>query len=308
MVSIILHHYPQSPVSEKVRIALGMKDLDWQSVEIPRLPPKPDLMPLTGGYRLTPVMQIGADVFCDSQCILRELERRHPEPTFFPGGSAGMAWGVSRWTDGALFKAAIAVVFGGQADSLPADFAADRGGLYFGPDFDLATLKAGLPEALAELRAQFGWMDDRLAGGRDFMLGAQPGLPDALCYYLVWFIRGRYAGGPDFLSQFPHLCAWEQRVGAIGHGRPRDLNPSSALEIAAAAQPEAPGGIDSLDPLGLQAGIAVEIASLVAGQSVSGRLHALSRDEVVIRQDDERIGALAIHFPRVGYRVREARI
>ena len=63
MSDIILHHYPQSPVSEKVRVVLGLKDLDWRSVTIPRLPPKPDLMPMTGGYPLTPVMQIGANVY-----------------------------------------------------------------------------------------------------------------------------------------------------------------------------------------------------------------------------------------------------
>ena len=60
MNEIILHLYPQSPVAEKVRVCLGIKRLEWLSVEIPRLPPKPDLMPLTGGYRRTPVMQIGA--------------------------------------------------------------------------------------------------------------------------------------------------------------------------------------------------------------------------------------------------------
>ena len=58
MSELILHHYPASPVSEKVRIALGIKGLAWRSVEIPRLPPKPDVMPLTGGYRRTPCMQI----------------------------------------------------------------------------------------------------------------------------------------------------------------------------------------------------------------------------------------------------------
>lgn len=60
---VMLHHYPQPPVTEKVRVVLGMKDLTWKSVEIPRLPPKPNLMPLAGGYRLTPVMQIGADIY-----------------------------------------------------------------------------------------------------------------------------------------------------------------------------------------------------------------------------------------------------
>lgn len=70
---IIFHAYPQSPVAEKVRVAFGIKGLAWRSVEIPRLPPKPMLTALTGGYRRTPVMQIGADIYCDSQCIIREL-------------------------------------------------------------------------------------------------------------------------------------------------------------------------------------------------------------------------------------------
>ena len=87
MSEIILHHYPQSPVAEKVRIALGVKKLPWRSVIIPRIPPKPDVIILTGGYRRTPIMQIGADVYCDSMCILRALERITPEPTFFPEGT-----------------------------------------------------------------------------------------------------------------------------------------------------------------------------------------------------------------------------
>ena len=73
---IILHNYPQSPVAEKVRAAFGIKGLHWRNVEIPRLPPKPLLTTLTGGYRRTPVMQIGADFYCDSQCIMRELQAR----------------------------------------------------------------------------------------------------------------------------------------------------------------------------------------------------------------------------------------
>ncbi|MBC8048876.1 MAG: glutathione S-transferase N-terminal domain-containing protein [Chitinophagales bacterium] len=84
MTDIIIHHYPQSPVAEKVRTGLGLKKLSWQSVEHNRLPDRPELFAMTGGYRRIPVMQIGADLYCDTQCILRELERRFPTPTFFP--------------------------------------------------------------------------------------------------------------------------------------------------------------------------------------------------------------------------------
>ena len=86
----ILHHFEASPFSEKIRVIFGFKQIAWQSVLIPRIMPKPDLVPLTGGYRRTPVMQIGADIFCDTQIIQREIERRFPEPTLFPGGNGGV--------------------------------------------------------------------------------------------------------------------------------------------------------------------------------------------------------------------------
>ena len=40
---------------------LGFKGLAWKSVEQPPILPKPDLTPLTGGYRRIPVLQEGAD-------------------------------------------------------------------------------------------------------------------------------------------------------------------------------------------------------------------------------------------------------
>ncbi|MDP6787808.1 MAG: glutathione S-transferase family protein [Rhodospirillales bacterium] len=303
---VILHHYPQSPVSEKVRVVLGLKGLDWRSVEIPRLPPKPDLMPLTGGYRLTPVMQVGADVYCDSQCIIRELERRFPEPTLFPEGAPGMAWGLGRWTDGPMFRTAVALVFGAGAADLPAEFAADRGLLYFGPEFDLSALTRTLPETLAQLRAQFGWLEDCFADGRDFLTGARPGLADALGYYLVWFVRGRYAQGPEFLESFERLCAWESRVKDIGHGNMRAIDAGEALDAARDGEPAAPRQADPDDPQGLTPGDQVEVVpdGVDGAPPVSGRVHALAPQEIVIHRSDGRVGDVAVHFPRVGYRVR----
>ena len=76
MTDLIFHHFAGSPFSEKVRIAFGIKQLAWKSVTIPNMMPKPDLMPLTGGYRKTPVLQVGADIYCDTQLIMLEIERR----------------------------------------------------------------------------------------------------------------------------------------------------------------------------------------------------------------------------------------
>ena len=308
MSEILLHHYPQSPVAEKVRVGLGIKGLAWRSVIIPRVPPKPDLMPLTGGYRRTPVMQIGADVYCDSQCILRELERRFPEPSFMPGGSAGMVWGVSRWTDGPLLDLAVSIVLGAEPEALPPAFAADRGRLYFGEDYDFAALQTDMPLILAQARAQLGWLDQRIATGRGFILGERPALPDALCYYLVWFLRGRWPGADAFLSEFSDLEAWEQRVKAIGHGRPSDLDSSAALEIARAAETETPERGDERDPQGLRPGTEVSVTPLGIGgdPSVHGVVRFADRETVAILREDERVGRVCVHFPRAGYRVAPA--
>jgi glutathione S-transferase len=305
MTEIILHHYPQSPVSEKVRVGLGIKGIAWRSVEIPRLPPKPELTPLTGGYRRTPVLQAGADVYCDSQCILREIERRCPEPSFFPGNSAGIAWGVSRWTDGTLFDTSVKLVLGAAADQLPEAFAKDRGRLYLGPDADFAAVQADLPHVVTQLRAQLGWIDDRLATGRPFVLGDRPGLPDALAYYLVWFIRGRWEGGPGLLSQFPALEAWERRVAAIGHGSPTEMTADEALDVARAATTETPEGADSDDPQGLAPGMAVSVVPDVDGGDpvVTGTVRRVDRETISILRDEPRVGEVCVHFPRVGFRV-----
>src|SRR3954453_12565477 len=95
MTDLILHHYDPSPYSEKVRLGFGLKGLAWVSVELPQIMPKPNLTALTGGYRKTPVLQIGADIYCASPFIMRELDRRYPPPSLYPvrGGPAdALAW------------------------------------------------------------------------------------------------------------------------------------------------------------------------------------------------------------------------
>ncbi len=305
MSEIIFHHYPQSPVAEKVRIVFGIKGLTWRSVIIPRLPPKADLMPLTGGYRQTPVMQIGADVYCDSQCIIRELERRFPHPSLFPGASQGMAWGVSRWTDGPLFNTLVAVVFAEPVERLPDQLLSDRLALYFNAGTTLEDIKASVRDNLAALRAQFGWMDERLAQ-RKFMLGAQAGLPDALAYYLVWFLRGRYRRGPEFLAEFKHLTRWEKDTADLGHGTSLDMTAKDALEVARAAESTATEGIEPFEVQDLHPGQNVIVTPDNHSAEITGTLLALSRDECIISSHHPRVGTIAIHFPRVGYRISRA--
>jgi len=302
---IILHHYPQSPVTEKVRVVLGMKGLSWKSVLIPRLPPKPNLMPLTGGYRLTPVMQIGADIYCDTKCIIDEIERRAPTPSLFPDGRPGLSWALAGWADGPLFTDVVTVALVEMSPNMPPEFLADRGPLYFGKDFSLDDIKAKYATALANVRAQFGWIDDSVKS-QNFMMGDTPGLADALAYYLVWFLHDRMAESEAFMSQFENLCRWEQRIKAIGHGSPEDLSDLDALDIAKQAEPQTPGHIDPADPLGLKAGDTIGVQPASGGPEVTGTLHSLTADRLALLRNDSQVGNVAVHFPRLGYVVKPA--
>ncbi len=123
-----------------MRLLFGLKNLAWQSVIQPVIMPKPDLIPLTGGYRRIPVMQIGADVFCDSQVILAEIERRAPEPKALLGPS----FAINLWADRLFFQTTIPVLFGQmQEGQLDQAFIDDRTKLS-GQPFNMQAHEGGL--------------------------------------------------------------------------------------------------------------------------------------------------------------------
>jgi glutathione S-transferase len=304
---LIFHAYPQSPVAEKVRVVLGIKGLSWRSVDIPRLPPKPMLTALTGGYRRTPVLQIGADIYCDSQCIIRELERRFPEPSVMPTSDHGLMWCLSRWTDGPLFDQTVRHVLGAAGDALDKDFAADRGRLYLGEDWTakLKQANADLPHLVSQMRAPLSWLDAQLSDGRAFLLGTKPAAIDAQFYYVVWFLRGRWSEGPAFLSQFQNLVRWEQNILDLGHGSQKPLDAQEAIAQAKRLEPIAETGVAAFDPQGLSVGQPVTVKPDLDGgeQPVAGHIRFADAETVVIERSADDVGTVCVHFPRSGYRV-----
>jgi glutathione S-transferase len=304
---IIIHNYPQSPVAEKVRVMLGIKGLAWHDVEIPRLPPKPLLTPLTGGYRRTPVMQIGADIYCDSQCIIREIERRFPSTTSNTPANTGLMWCLSRWTDGELFSLAVKIVLGAAGGNLPEDFAQDRGLLYFGEDWAerLKQANTELPHLVAQLRAPLFWINDYLSGGRQFLLGSETTAIDAQLYHVIWFLRGRWDGGPSLLSEFTHLERWEKNVSTIGHGTSSALSAEDALAIALQSESTTNSQVANNDPQALIVGTKVSISPEIKSseQAVEGIVRSANALSISIDHTNDEVGTVCVHFPRTGYRI-----
>jgi len=301
MADIILHHFDLSPFAEKARLALGFKGLAWRSVQIPLIMPKPDLEALTGGYRKTPVMQIGADIYCDTQRIAAELERRYPEPSLFPDGNEGLAFALSAWSDKAFFEPGAGLSMGTNAE-IPEPLLEDRKAFFNFMDFD--TLADSLPHLYGQLRSHLALVDRQLADGRTYLLGEQPGWADILAYFPVWMSRGNIADIEGVLAPFNSLAAWADRVAGFGHGERTEMEAEEALQIARDTPTETATEVDADDPLQLAAGNRVTVAPDDYGiVPVAGELVRLTVDDIAIRREDPRAGEVVVNFPRRGYKV-----
>lgn len=305
---LILHHYPMSPFAEKARLMLGYKRLPWRSVIIPALLPKPDVVALTGGYRKTPILQVGADVYCDTALIARVLEARQPQPTLYPE-SAPLAPLLAQWADALLFPAAVswamqpagaAVILGGQGPEVQKAFAADRAAMRAS-----AAPRPTLADAAAQLQAQLAALDAQLQRGGPWLCGAEPSIADFSAGHGLWFIRLAKPVAA-LLDDYPAIGPWLQRLFAIGHGRPLDLHSREALAVAAAAATAGTYAPTAVEPgMGLQAGQAVVVAATDYGSDpVAGTLVGLNATESVLRRSDPRAGTVHVHFPRFGFQLR----
>lgn len=302
---MILHHFDASPFSEKIRLILGYKGAAWQGVRVPRILPKPDLMPLTGGYRRTPVLQIGRDVYADTRLIARELERRLPEPTLYPPGQAASIAALEALGDQRLFRAAIPLLLSpaGQTALIEnlgeaglAAFRADRAALFDNGRQGPPTADDSHGVWHPTMRA----LDAQLAE-RPFLLGDTPCLADFSVYHPVWYVRNN-PGVADELSHYRHLLAWADRMAGLGHGRLESIDGPAALDTAAATPGFVPlaGGPVSEASFAEDATVAVS-ATDYGSDRVYGRLVVFDDVRIVIERDTDSLGTLRNHFPRAGF-------
>ena len=186
----------------------------WRSVEIPRLPPKPELMPLTGGYRRTPVLQARRRGLLRQPMHPARARAALPRAELLPGQCRGHGLGRQPLDDGALFDTTVKLVLGAAADQLPEAFAKDRGRLYLGPDADFAR-RPGRPAAYPRSAAHPARLDRRSPRHRRrFVLGDQPGLPTR--WRITWSVH------PRSLGRRPQPVEPVPGVGGVGAARRRD--------------------------------------------------------------------------------------
>ncbi|MES1930578.1 glutathione S-transferase [Salinisphaera dokdonensis CL-ES53] len=304
--SLILHHYDGSPYAEKIRLMFGLTDAQWYSVLCPVQPPRPSLDPLTGGYRRIPVAQVGADVFCDTALIARELATRLSCAALDPTQVDARAAALMAQAENKAFFAAIGAVpplrllgtmlrlFGPIG---AVRFIKDRASLMKGatvraPQGDKA--KAVINALLADLEAR---LEDR-----PWIGGEAATVADFATFHPLWL---HVSCDRRPLEAGPNVKDWYERVSQIGHGHREEMTQEKAFAAARDAEPR-PVPESVVDtPLAL--GTTVEVAPSDYGKvPVSGTLAAFTQDRIVIARDTQKLGVLHVHFPRDGYSLTSA--
>jgi glutathione S-transferase len=314
MPGLILHNYPSSPFSEKIRLVLGYKHLAWKSVLIPAIMPKPDVVSLTGGYRKTPILQVGADVYCDSALICDVLEHVQPEPTLYPPHLKGVSRVFAQWADSTLFWAAMAYnlqpkgaaqVFAKAPPDAAKAFSEDRKAMAG----NMVRLRPA--DATSAFRSYLRRIA-HMAEEHEFLFGAEPCVADFAAYHSLWYTRVQVPVMADILNATPAVGEWMDLMAAIGHGPNDRLASADAITVANGAEPMPPGQnllIDSAfqDDHGIALGTRVTITAESFGpESTEGELIAATRTHYTLRREHAATGVVHVHFPRIGYVLRKA--
>ncbi len=298
MSELILHHYDMSPYAEKIRLALGLKGLRWRSVQTPMVLPKPDHFELTGGYRRVPVLQIGADVYCDTHLIVRVLDRIQPDPPLSPPGLETIEHAFSRWAETNFMMAILA--FFGIGGVFPEEFVEDRKKTMIPPSMDLDGASAIVSSKLLQLHSNILRLESMLRDGRSFMLGETASAADLSAYHPLMML-GIHERTKAQLEGAEHVEAWMERVRAIGHGVSEPLDSTEAIAIARRSEPSGFDGEPSV-PEGMKLGSAVLVLPDEYGTgNVKGTLAPSDIFEIAVRRKTERAGEVVVHFPREDY-------
>ena len=307
MTTLILHHYPSSPFAEKIRSVLGFKNLAWKSVIIPSVMPKPDVLALTGGYRKTPILQIGADIYCDTALICNVLEHEQPEPVLFPPHLKGVSRVFAQWADSTLFWAAmaynlqprgVAEMFARLPPEAAKAFAEDR------REMSAGMVRQRPGDATAAYRSYLRRIA-HMVEEHDYLFGAEPCVADFAAYHPLWFTRVCTPAMADIFEPVPAVLEWMDRIAALGHGRLEKFKAEDAITVAANAEPASLLDDVFQDEHGIPLGSPVTVAAESFGQEpTAGELVAATRTRYTLRRTDPRAGTVHVHVPRIGYVLR----
>lgn len=301
-MDLIFHHYPQSPFSEKIRLMLGYGDLRWLSLESPPKPPRPNLDPLTGGYRRIPVAQLGADIFCDTKIIAAEVAALAKQPLLAPENNSEDVLRFCQRSEQEVFIALFSAIPSRLALTsllkqlslwqLPG-FIFDRMKMTRGSNFKMLPLF----EAQKIVQEHLIEMEARLE--QAFLFGEQPTIADFSIYPVLWMLSE--IAPQQIPAELTQVHNWLNRMRQFGHGHPHKIERKLAFDLAASCEPRPiESSLKTSQIVGKEVSIAPDD---YAKNPVAGELAGETQQRWIIRRKTHEFGSLHLHFPKTGYQL-----
>ena len=294
----ILYHYPASPYAEKVRLLAGYLGVRWQSVEVPIQPPRDQLAILAGGYRRIPVMQCGADVFCDTAIICDEVISQ-ADRDLASCSEAALELAKRSETDvffaairqGSQLKTAIGLtVMMGFKGMLA--FAKDRASFAQGHGPAAQT-----PDVARSVFSLFLRDLDQMLVSQSYLGGDAPSLSDFCCYHPIFLAQGFKSIKESTLPA--GVKAWMARMAGFGWGQYSDVSSDEAMAAAKVREPRPlPEGSADHPEVGQW----VTVTPLDTGRGpVTGALVSRSETRIIVARRSADVGLCHVHFPVCGF-------
>lgn len=304
--TMILHHYENSPYAEKIRLMFGLSNTAWLSLLSPVWPPRPNVDPLTGGYRRIPVAQLGADIICDTCLISKEVALLTGNADLSPDNMSAPAQALMQQAETKVFFAAVAAVpqlrlvgtmlkeFGLVGTY---KFAKDRTGMLKG-----GTTRPPSPEKAKKLIADLLADLEIHLEKNTWLNGDKASVADFAVYHPLWLHL--HAARTELVAG-PNTTRWYKAVTALGQGQRKEITQADAF---AAARDNVPRPLpQEAKDNDLELGQVVSVSPSDYGLvPITGRLVMVTDDRMIIARDTEQFGIVHVHFPREGYSLTQA--
>jgi len=296
-MSMILHHYPLSPYSEKIRAMSAYAEIEWSSCLTSEAPPRRKLDLLSGGYGRIPIAQWGSDIYCDSNLIADELSRLSKKKSLANLKLNKSDLAQRQWIESKLFFACINRSF---SFSLLRRIAKDKGVinlLKFLKDRIAmgakASISTGSPKSAPRYIKQ-GIADiENSLGENEYIGGTEPSILDFSAYHCFWFLQ--IVGEKNDLEKHATANAWFARMAEFKSSPSSRIFIEEALSVAKSTKPKKLIKKYLNDHrIGSQVVITPSDYRQIP---VTGILVGADDQRWIIRRESEETGALHLHFP-----------
>ena len=289
-------------------LLLGYLNQSYLSFIAPKGIPRPIEEELVGEYsRRIPILQIGADLYCDSQLIMKVLAKKNESDHLFnyPSFEEASNWieKIEIHGNTSIFGSIkplelICAYFKNMPPNHAWKFITDRAKL--GKTVKLPNADLPHEQKVNIAQTYLKEVDKQLSQQAFFLTNKMPTSVDftafTMIYYLDTINKLKLAQG------LPNLHRWYQRMSTMGTGSFKEISGKECLHIA---RDTSPMPIDSqyLNSSRIGQEITFTNKGFMAqmNSGVKGVVVGENNNVIILRRESPQVGVVHVHFPKLSY-------